>query len=60
MDDVKTDVGWMFCASKRRFRSQAQARRLLAQNIHRYGRQTPYRCDVCGGWHLTKRWHKQK
>ena len=43
------------CASKERYASEAEARSIALMNAPR-GRAAatrPYRCEVCGGWHLT-------
>ena len=58
MEGTKTDVAWLICTGKRTWRSQAKARRWMKDHVHLYGRQTPYRCDVCGKWHLTKRYNR--
>jgi hypothetical protein len=45
------------CATKERYDSEAEARSIALMNAPR-GRgtaTTPYRCEVCGGWHLTSR-----
>ena len=44
------------CAAKERYASEAEARSIAVMNAPR-GRAAatrPYRCDVCGGWHLTR------
>ena len=41
---------------KERYASEAEARSIALMNAPR-GRgaaTTPYHCDVCGGWHLTR------
>lgn len=44
------------CARKDRFETEAEARSFaLMHNPGRGPRATAYRCDVCGGWHLTSR-----
>jgi hypothetical protein len=43
------------CATKERYASEAEARSIALMNAPR-GRSAatrPYRCEVCGGWHLT-------
>ena len=54
------------CVSKRRYESKEQARNAFngykATVPRKKGRrknpvkhqQTPYRCDICGGWHLAR------
>ena len=39
---------------KRWFESEAEARAAALLDRTRFGeRRRPYRCDLCGGWHLT-------
>jgi hypothetical protein len=43
------------CETKERYASEAEARSIALMNAPR-GRAAatkPYRCDICGGWHLT-------
>jgi hypothetical protein len=45
------------CERKERYASEAEARSIALMNAPR-GRSaavTPYRCELCGGWHLTSR-----
>ncbi|HWK30278.1 MAG TPA: hypothetical protein VNS09_27160 [Solirubrobacter sp.] len=45
------------CATKERYDSEAEARSIALMNAPR-GRgtaTTAYRCEICGGWHLTSR-----
>ena len=45
------------CATKERYESEAEARSIALMNTPR-GRgaaTSAYRCEVCGGWHLTSR-----
>ena len=45
------------CERKERYASEAEARSIALMNTPR-GRSaavTPYRCELCGGWHLTSR-----
>ncbi|MSW83663.1 MAG: hypothetical protein F2832_02800 [Actinobacteria bacterium] len=43
------------CSSKRRFATEAEARAIAAQDRAAYGdRFSPYRCDLCEDWHLTR------
>ena len=45
------------CETKERYASEAEARSIALMNVPR-GRAAvtrPYRCEVCGGWHLTSR-----
>ncbi len=42
------------CRNKRWFESEAEARAAALWDRTQYGeRRTPYRCDLCDGWHLT-------
>ena len=43
------------CESKERYASEAEARSIALMNAPRGRRAatTPYRCEICGGWHLT-------
>ena len=42
------------CRMKRWFESEAEARAAALLDRTRFGeRRRPYRCDLCGGWHLT-------
>jgi hypothetical protein len=45
------------CATKERYDTEAEARSIALMNAPRGkpASTTPYRCDVCGGWHLTSR-----
>ncbi len=45
------------CHSKERYTTEAEARAIALMNAPRGRRAavTAYRCDVCGGWHLTSR-----
>ena len=44
------------CREKRAFAGEAEARATAAADRARYGdRFYPYRCDLCGDWHLTRR-----
>jgi hypothetical protein len=44
------------CASKDRYASEAEARAFALMHTPGRGRRsTAYRCEVCGGWHLTSR-----
>lgn len=44
------------CREKRAFTSEAEARAVAAADRAEYGdRFYPYRCDLCGDWHLTRR-----
>jgi hypothetical protein len=43
------------CETKERYASEAEARSIALMNAPR-GRAAatrPYRCSICGGWHLT-------
>jgi hypothetical protein len=43
------------CSNKERYDSEAEARSIALMNAPR-GRgaaTSPYRCEICGGWHLT-------
>lgn len=43
------------CEDKRRFASESEARAHAANDRRQWGeRLTPYRCDRCDGWHLTR------
>ena len=43
------------CQEKRAFASEAEARSVAAADRAQYGdRFYPYRCDLCGDWHLTR------
>lgn len=43
------------CAAKVRYDSEAEARAFaLMHTPGRAPRATPYLCDVCDGWHLTR------
>ena len=45
------------CERKERYASEAEARSIALMNAPR-GRSAavaPYRCELCGGWHLTSR-----
>lgn len=43
------------CREKRAFTSEAEARSVAAADRAQYGdRFYPYRCDLCGDWHLTR------
>lgn len=44
---------WGACGRKRTYMSRKDAKRAA----RRYG-QTPYRCPVCGLWHLTSHWRR--
>jgi hypothetical protein len=43
------------CAAKERYASEAEARAIALMNAApgRRASTTPYRCDICGDWHLT-------
>lgn len=42
------------CRQKRWFDSEAEARAVALMDRTRFGeRRRPYRCELCGGWHLT-------
>ena len=44
------------CREKRAFASEAEARAVAAADRAQFGdRFYPYRCDLCGDWHLTRR-----
>jgi len=44
------------CARKDRFESESEARSFAIMHSPGRGpRQSPYLCEVCGGWHLTSR-----
>jgi hypothetical protein len=44
------------CAAKDRFASEAEARATAIMHVPGRGpRATAYRCELCGGWHLTSR-----
>ena len=43
------------CQTTRVFTSEAEARAHAAADRAQFGdRFTPYRCDLCGDWHLTR------
>lgn len=43
------------CASKRQFATEAEARAAALWDRTQFGeRLTCYRCEECGGWHLTR------
>ena len=43
------------CREKRAFTGEAEARAVAAADRAHYGdRFYPYRCDLCGDWHLTR------
>ena len=43
------------CQNKRAFSSEAEARAHAAADRAQFGdRFTPYQCDLCGDWHLTR------
>ena len=43
------------CREKRAFSSEAEARAMAAADRARFGdRFHPYRCELCGDWHLTR------
>ena len=43
------------CREKRVFTSEAEARAVAAADRAQYGdRLYPYRCEICGDWHLTR------
>lgn len=43
------------CAAKVRYETEAEARSFAIMHTPGRGpRATPYLCDVCGGWHLTR------
>ena len=44
------------CATKERYVSEAEARSVALMNAARGRRAstTPYHCDICGDWHLTR------
>jgi len=43
------------CAAKERFATEAEARAIALMHVPGRGsRSAAYRCDVCGGWHLTR------
>jgi hypothetical protein len=43
------------CASKRQFATEAEARTAALWDRTQFGeRLTCYRCEECGGWHLTR------
>jgi hypothetical protein len=43
------------CRQKRWFATEGEARAHATMDRARYGeRLTPYRCERCGGWHLTR------
>jgi len=43
------------CQKKRVFTSEAEARAHAAADRAQFGdRFSPYRCDLCGDWHLTR------
>lgn len=42
------------CERKRWFESEVEARAAALLDRTRWGeRRRPYRCELCGGWHLT-------
>jgi hypothetical protein len=43
------------CATKQRYDSEAEARSIALMNAApgRRASTAPYRCDICGYWHLT-------
>jgi hypothetical protein len=47
------------CTSKRRYSDEATARAGGMISLERqdtgYSRLYPYKCDLCGGWHLSKK-----
>ena len=45
------------CETKQRYASEAEARSIALMNAApgRPAATKPYRCTVCGGWHLTSR-----
>jgi rubrerythrin len=44
------------CAAKDRYENESEARATALMHVPGRGdRSVPYRCDVCGGWHLTSR-----
>jgi hypothetical protein len=43
------------CREKRVFAGEAEARAVAAADRAQFGdRFYPYRCDLCGDWHLTR------
>lgn len=43
------------CAGKVRYDTEAEARSIALMHVPGRGpRATPYLCDVCDGWHLTR------
>lgn len=51
------DHDYHACARKRRYETKADARKAAARGASR--KDAPqlyaYKCDICGGWHLTHR-----
>lgn len=45
---------------KRRYRTAADVRSALAGVKNRHKRQKPYRCNACGGWHMTHFLHETR
>jgi hypothetical protein len=44
------------CVAKDRYASESEARAFALMHVPGRGnRSVPYRCDVCGGWHLTSK-----
>jgi hypothetical protein len=44
------------CAAKDRFASEGEARAMALMHVPGRGpRSVAYRCELCGGWHLTSR-----
>jgi hypothetical protein len=43
------------CAGKERYATEAEARAIALMNAPpgRRASTVPYRCDICGDWHLT-------
>ena len=45
------------CENKERYASEAEARAIALMNAApgQPAATKPYRCEICGGWHLTSR-----
>lgn len=56
----------MFDCEKRRFASRIYAKQFASKHHGMFGRQRPYFCDNCEGWHLTSAsaesasWHRER
>ena len=44
-----------FNCEKRRFATRSDAKRFASRHMEVFGRQRPYPCDNCFGWHLTSK-----